>query len=83
LAANVLKVGHHGSKTSSSEEFIKTVLPDIAVISAGRNNRYGHPHDQVLKTLADYNIIPLRTDINGNIKVFSNGENLQVITEFK
>jgi competence protein ComEC len=83
LAANVLKVGHHGSKTSSSEEFIKAVLPDIAVISVGRNNRYGHPHDQVLKTLANYNIIPLRTDVNGNIKVFSNGENLQVITEFK
>ena len=83
LTADVLKVSHHGSKTSSVKEFVKAVLPEIAVISSGRNNRYGHPHPEVLETLANYDIITLRTDINGSIKIFSNGENLNVITDAK
>lgn len=75
LDADVLKVGHHGSKTSTSKEFIGAVSPEIAVISAGRNNRYGHPHQEVLDNLAGVAI--LRTDLDGNIKLKSDGVSLQ------
>ena len=51
LQSNVLKIGHHGSKTSTSEQFLGYVDPEYAVISAGKNNRYGHPHQEVLDLL--------------------------------
>ena len=76
LDAEVLKVGHHGSKTSTSGEFVEAVSPDIAVISAGRNNSYGHPHREVLDNLAGVNIF--RTDLSGDIKIISDGENYAV-----
>ena len=62
---DVLKVGHHGSKTSSSEEFIKEMNPKYSIISVGRNNRYGHPNKEVLNTLEDSKIY--RTDQDGSI----------------
>lgn len=61
LDSDVLKVGHHGSKTSSSEEFIAEVSPEIAVISTGKNNSYGHPHPEVLEVLKKYGIRTLNT----------------------
>lgn len=67
LRTDVLKVGHHGSKTSSSELFIKQLQPKIAIISAGKNNRYGHPHRQVLDALEKENVKVVRTDENGGI----------------
>ncbi len=73
LDSDVLKVGHHGSKTSSSQEFLEKVSPEIAVIQAGKDNSYGHPHQEVLETLAKYDIKVLRTDLNGDIKIISNG----------
>ena len=73
LASNVLKVGHHGSKTSSAEEFIEKVNPEIAVIQCGKDNRYGHPHPEVLATLEKFGIKILRTDQDGDIKIISNG----------
>ena len=76
LAAQVLVVGHHGSKTSTSGEFVEAVSPDIAVISAGRNNSYGNPHREVLDNLAGVNIF--RTDLSGDIKIISDGENYAV-----
>ena len=76
LDAEVLKVGHHGSKTSTSGEFVEAVSPEIAVISAGRNNSYGHPHREVLDNLAGVNIF--RTDLSGDIKIISDGENYAV-----
>ena len=78
LDSDVLKVGHHGSKTSSAEEFIEKVLPEIAVISAGKNNRHGHPHQQTLDTLEKYGVEVLRTDINGDIKIISDGKNFTI-----
>lgn len=78
LNSNVLKVAHHGSKTSSSDEFIKRVSPEIAVIQAGKDNRYGHPHQEVLETLIKYDITLLRTDRDGDIKIISNGSNLKI-----
>ena len=62
----VLKVGHHGSNTSSSKNFIDYINPLISIISVGRNNRYNHPNTEVLDNLS--NRIIYRTDINGTIK---------------
>jgi len=73
LDSDVLKVAHHGSKTSSSEEFIAKVSPEIAVISVGKSNSYGHPHQEVLEILTKYGIKILRTDQNGDIKIISDG----------
>jgi len=80
INSDVLKVGHHGSKTSTAEEFIKEVLPEIAVISVGRNNNYGHPHPETLVTLEKYGISIFRTDLDGDIKIISNGKNYAVST---
>ena len=74
IVSDVLKVAHHGSKTSSAEEFIKEVSPEIAIISAGQDNSYGHPHQEVLETLEKYGITILRTDKDGDIKIISDGE---------
>lgn len=71
LKSDILKVGHHGSKTSTSEEFLKAVSPRFAIISAGRKNRYGHPHQDVLDRLATFRIKIFRTDQDGDIKFTS------------
>jgi competence protein ComEC len=67
VEARVLKVGHHGSKTSTSEQFLEAVGPDVAVISAGRKNRYGHPHQEVIERLVERGIDISRTDLSGDI----------------
>lgn len=76
LTVDILKVGHHGSKTSSAKEFIEQISPEIAVISAGKDNRYGHPHQEVLERLENYGIRILRTDLEGDIKFISDGTDL-------
>ena len=63
---DILKIGHHGSKTSSSKEFIDRVNPKYSIISVGKNNRYAHPNDEVLDNLKNKTIF--RTDIDGSIK---------------
>lgn len=78
LDSDVLKVGHHGSKSSSSQEFIDLVSPSISVISVGTNS-YGHPSVDVLKRLVDTRI--LRTDELGTITIMSDGEKLRVDLE--
>ena len=65
LKCDVLKVAHHGSKSSSSEAFLDVASPTVAVIQVGRNNFYGHPHEQTLKRLEERGIKVFRTDING------------------
>jgi len=76
--SDILKISHHGSKTSTSEEFLKEVSPEIAVISVGKNNSYKHPHQEVLEVLEKYGINVLRTDEQGDIKIISDGKNLKV-----
>ena len=66
--ATILKVGHHGSETSSSEAFLQAVQPKYAVISVGTGNRYGHPHQVTLDKLVKFNIPILRTDQSGTIR---------------
>lgn len=68
--ADVLKVGHHGSSTSTSEAFLSAVSPEVAIISCGVDNEYGHPHDETLEKLSAANVETYRTDLNGDITVF-------------
>ena len=71
LASTLLKVGHHGSRSSSSPAFVASVKPQLAVIQVGADNDYGHPHAEVLRELADTTV--LRTDLDGRIHVYSDG----------
>lgn len=70
----VLKAAHHGSKYSSSEEFLKQVMPQLTVISAGKNNSYGHPHEETLTRLVNAGSKIMRTDTMGAVKVVFDGE---------
>ena len=67
IPCDILKVGHHGSKTSSSDAFIKYLSPKVGVISCGKNNKFGHPHQQVLAILRKYHVRIRRTDLEGTI----------------
>lgn len=73
LKSDILKVGHHGSKTSTTEEFLEAVAPKFAVISVGRKNRYGHPYQEVLDRLNAFGSRILRTDEDGDIAIVSDG----------
>ncbi len=76
LSADVLKVGHHGSNTSSSDAFLQAVHPTYAVISCGADNSYGHPHDETIDKLNDLGIDYYRTDINGTVTIICNGNDV-------
>lgn len=76
LSATLLKVAHHGSSTSSSYMFLNAVMPKYAVISLGKNNEYGHPHDEVISRLNDLGTTLLRTDERGDIFCYSDGKEL-------
>jgi len=69
LDVELLKVGHHGSATASSEDFLRATSPDFAIISVGANNRYGHPSERVLRKLQRVRAEVLRTDLNGDITI--------------
>lgn len=69
LGCTLYIVGHHGSSTSSSEDFVRALHPEVAFISAGKDNEYGHPTETVLKTLADNHVTVYRTDISGNLTI--------------
>lgn len=76
ISADVLKVGHHGSYTSTSDKFLNAVKPKYAVICVGRDNRYNHPVKSVMEKLKKNNIDVYRTDECGNIVLTSDGENI-------
>lgn len=78
LKADVLKCGHHGSSTSSCEEFLDAVSPYAAIISCGADNSYGHPHTETINSLEKRNIPYWRTDLDGNIVIQSDGEKLYI-----
>lgn len=74
LGSTILKVGHHGSRFSSSPAFVSEVRPQVAVVSVGARNTYGHPTPQVLSTLESLGVPLLRTDIDGTLIFKSNGK---------
>ncbi len=78
VKADVLKVGHHGSDTSTTESFLKAVSPKYSIISCGKDNKYGHPDQIVLDRLNKHNIKVYRTDESGTIVITSDGENLTI-----
>lgn len=82
LDSDVLKVGHHGSKYSSSPEFLKLVDPDYAVIQSGEGNTFGHPHFKTLNNLEKQEIKILRNDQCGTISLKTDGEKLEVKSEW-
>lgn len=76
LSADVYKVSHHGSRTASTEEFLKAVDPRYAVISCGEDNSYGHPHAAVMNRLRSMGVQVFRTDLQGTVTAYSDGEEL-------
>ena len=78
LRADVLKVGHHGGRTSSNDEFLKKVNPDYFIISVGEDNSYGHPHSETLDRLNKISSNIMRTDQLGDIVMVSNGKELSL-----
>lgn len=81
LKSQILKSPHHGSRTSSSDLFIKTVYPESALISLGAGNDYGHPHKEVLNRYQKYGISTYRTDTRGDVTVFLKNGQYQITTE--
>lgn len=79
LTANVLKVGHHGSDTSSSQLFLEKVNQQIAVISVGKDNDFGHPNLRIIKRLERLGAQALRTDQSGTIKLISDGQKVFLV----
>ena len=76
LDSSIILAGHHGSKTSTSKSWIGFANPEFVVISAGKDNSYGHPHTQTLKTLEKFQVKVLRTDKQGDIKFILTGEEI-------
>jgi beta-lactamase superfamily II metal-dependent hydrolase len=76
-----LKVGHHGSSTSSSNDFLTAISPEIAIYMAGKDNRYGHPHEETIVFLSDIGAEIYGTDVHGSIVVTTNGEDCEVQLE--
>lgn len=81
LKANVLKVGHHGSENSTTYPFLREVMPEIAVISVGEDNKYGHPTEEALSRLRDADVKVYRTDMQGHIIIKSDGKSINVTTQ--
>lgn len=76
IDADVLKVAHHGSTTSSTSEFIDAVSPSLAVISCGKNNSYGHPHDEIMDLFKEKSISVKRTDELGTVVYYGDGKTM-------
>jgi competence protein ComEC len=81
LKVDVLKVGHHGSSSSSDGEFIRRISPKIAVITSGYRNSYGHPHTETLQKLKRNSIRVYRSDLNGTVTLTSDGKTVTAKAE--
>ena len=80
LKSTVLKVGHHGSRTSTSYPFLREVMPQYAVISVEKGNSYGHPNEETLSKLSDAGVEAYRTDESGDIVMTSDGNSINIVT---
>lgn len=81
ITADVLKAGHHGSSSSTSDKFLEAVSPKTVIISCGDGNSYGHPHEETIEKLEESGITYYRTDISGTVTVYSDGESIRVQCE--
>ena len=81
IRSNVLNIAHHGSRSSSTQVFLSAVSPDVAVISCGMDNGFGHPHRAIVERLQAMDVRILRTDLDGSIVLISNGESIGILTE--
>ena len=81
VAARVLKVAHHGSKYASTDDFLKRVKPEIAIISCGEWNRYGHPAQVVLDRLRAANVKLYRTDLQGEVTITTRGKENDLVVK--
>ncbi len=81
LSATVLKVGHHGSDTSTTYPFLREIMPQYAIISVGEGNSYGHPTDDNLSRLRDADVTVYRTDLNGDIFLTSDGQTVSITSD--
>lgn len=80
---DVLKAGHHGSSSSSSNDFLEKIMPEYFVVMCGEGNSYNHPSEKTIEKFASYSKNIYRTDINGNIIFLSNGYDLEVYSDLK
>ena len=78
LSATLLKAGHHGSSTSSSQRLLNAVKPEFVIVSVGEGNSYGHPHSEALQRFNNFGASVYRTDINGDITATSDGKNITI-----
>lgn len=81
LDSTILKVGHHGSSSSSCSAFLAAVSPEVAIYSCGLNNEYGHPHGEVVNRINNIGAISYRTDKQGSIMIPTDGTNYYIVTE--
>jgi competence protein ComEC len=81
VKADILKLGHHGSSTSTHPTFLKEVEPKVAIYSAGLNNTYGHPHEEVVNLVQDSKIQLYGTDVHGTVMVETDGKDYKVLTK--
>lgn len=80
LDADILSVGHHGSRSSTSDDFLDAVSPEAATIGVSANNQYGHPHAETIEKLEKRKIDIYRTDLNGNIVITTDGKGFDIVT---
>lgn len=78
ISSDVIKIGHHGSSYSTSISFLNKVNPKYAIIEVGKDNNYGHPNEVTLNSLKEKNIKTMRTDLDGTIKITSDGTNIKI-----
>lgn len=83
LKSTILKVAHHGSKTSSMQNFLNAVKPQYAVIGVGKNNKFGHPADITINNLKQNNISIYRTDQKGEITIKTDGKNVNITSQIE
>ena len=83
LTAQVLKIGHHGSRHATSGKFLSLIKPEAAIISVGADNDYGHPAQETLDRLKREGVTTYRTDLQGEIHVITNGKTYQIKTANK
>ena len=76
LISQVFKAGHHGSRSSSNDFFLEAVQPQFIIVSAGQENRFGHPHSEILQRAAAVGATVLRTDLLGTIELTTDGQRM-------